>query len=73
MNRSSLRDFAVVSIGKDPAKESENPAFDSLDKLEIISAGHDYFGNKVANVAELDNFVDLDSLYEILNAHGLVE
>ncbi len=73
MNRTSLREFAVVSIGKDPTKESENPAFDSLDKLEIISAVHDHFGEKVADVAELDNFVDLDSLYEILRAHGLVE
>ena len=72
MDAHGLRDVALKAIGKNPAKEPENPLFDSLDKLEIITAMHDTFGDQVAGVDNLDDFSDLDSLTAILKAHGVI-
>jgi hypothetical protein len=72
MEAHELRAVALKAIGKDPAKEPENPLFDSLDKLEIITVLHDTFGDRVAGVDDLDDFSDLDSLTEILKAHDIV-
>lgn len=72
MNSSELRIMALTALQKNPDTEPENPKWDSLDKLEIITAVHDSFGDQVADVADLDNFSDLESLYQILNKHGLV-
>lgn len=72
MNKSELREFAIKAVGRNPDKEPENPLFDSLDKLEIISSVYDTFGDAANSISELDNFSDLDSLFEILKASGLV-
>lgn len=73
MNKSELREFAIKAVGRTPEKEPENPLFDSLDKLEIISAVYDAFGDQANTIVELDNFSDLNSLYEILKASNLVD
>lgn len=72
MNASQLRLLALTALHKNPDTEPANPQWDSLDKLEIISTIHDTFGEKVADVDELDNFSDLDTLREILKKHNLV-
>lgn len=72
MNSSELRILAITALQKNPETEPENPQWDSLDKLEIISAVHDAFGEKVSDLTELDNFSDFESLNEILKNHGLV-
>lgn len=72
MNKNELREFAIKAVGRSPEKEPENPQFDSLDKLEIISAVYDNFGDEANSVTELDNFYDFDSLFEILKANNLV-
>ena len=73
MNKSELREFAIKTVGRTSDKEPENPLFDSLDKLEIISAVYDTFGDQANAIAELDNFSDLDSLFDILKASNLVD
>jgi hypothetical protein len=72
MDAPRLREVALKAIGKNPAKEPENPLFDSLDKLEIITAMHDTFGDQVAGVDNLDDFSDLDSLTAMLKGHGVI-
>ncbi len=72
MNASELRLLAITALQKNAETEPENPQWDSLDKLEIISAIHDTFGEKVADLDELDNFSDFESLLEILKKHNLV-
>lgn len=72
MTKEELRLFCIKSVGRSPEKESQNPAFDSLDKLEIISALHDKFGDAAGSINDLDNFFDLDSLFDILKTHELV-
>ncbi len=73
MNASELRLLALSALQKNPETEPENPQFDSLDKLEIISAVHDTFGEKVTDLTELDNFSDFQTLLEILKKHNLVD
>ncbi|GAB2823900.1 hypothetical protein GCM10027022_13150 [Alpinimonas psychrophila] len=73
MNESELRLLAVLALQKDPETEPENPQWDSLDKLEIISALHDEFGDKVASLDELDNFSDFETLLEIMKKNNLVK
>lgn len=72
MNSSELRSLAITALQKNPESEPENPQWDSLDKLEILTAIHDTFGEKVSDLSELDNFSDFESLNEILKKHGLV-
>lgn len=72
MNKTELREFAIKTVGRTPEKEPENPQFDSLDKLEIISAVYDTFGDKANAIVELDNFSDLNSLFVILKKSNLV-
>jgi acyl carrier protein len=72
MDATGLREVALKAIGKNVSSEPENPVFDSLDKLEIITALHDTFGDGVAQVDDLDDFSDLESLTAILKAHGVI-
>jgi acyl carrier protein len=64
--------LAVTALQKNPETEPANPQWDSLDKLEIISAIHDTFGQDVADLDDLDNFSDFESLLTILKKHNLV-
>lgn len=73
MNKAELREFTIKAVGRIPEKEPENPLFDSLDKLEIISAIYDFFGDQANEIKELDDFVDFDSLYDILKGSKLVD
>lgn len=72
MEAAELRVLAVKALQKNPETEPANPQWDSLDKLEIISAIHDTFGEEVANLEDLDNFSDFESLLAILRKHDLV-
>lgn len=72
MDANVLRDLALKAIGKNPAAEVENPQFDSLDKLEIITALHDELGDAISGVDDLDNFTDLETLTNLLKAHGVI-
>jgi acyl carrier protein len=73
MNKKELREFAIKAVGRSPEKEPENPQFDSLDKLEIISAVYDQFGDEANSITELDNFSDLETLFVILKESNLVD
>lgn len=73
MNASELRKLAISALQKNPETEPDNPEWDSLDKLEIISAVHDTFREKVADIEDLDDFSDFESLYKILKGNNLVE
>lgn len=73
MDIAELRTFTAEALGKDPATAPENPEWDSLDKLEIITHLHDLLGDAASGIANLDNFADLDSLAAILRERGLVD
>lgn len=73
MNASNLRELTLSTLNRNSQTEPENPVFDSLDKLEIISAIHDEFGSKVADIDGLDEFADFDGLYKILKQHNVVD
>jgi acyl carrier protein len=72
MDLQELRIFTAEALGKDPLTLPENPTWDSLDQLEIITNLHDRLGEKVGE-ADLDNFTDLESLAAILRERGLVD
>lgn len=72
MNKQEFRIFTITALQKDPSLEAENPKWDSLDKLEIISAVHDEFGEVVSTVSDLDYFEDFETLYELLKKHKIV-
>ena len=73
MDISELRRVTAVAIGKDPATQPENPEWDSLDQLEIITHLHEVFGSKAADIEDLENFTDLESLAAVLRKSGLVD
>ena len=73
MDITELRTVTANALGKDPASLPANPAWDSLDKLEIITHLHDVLGDKADEVSDLDNFVDLESLAALLRESGLVD
>ena len=73
MDISELRRVTAVAIGKDPEAQPENPEWDSLDQLEIITNLHEIFGSKAAEVDDLENFNDLESLAAVLRKSGLVD
>lgn len=68
-----LKNVTAAALGKDPASQSENPEWDSLDQLEIITHLHEVFGSKAADVEDLEDFHDLESLAGILRKSGLVD
>lgn len=73
MDVTELRKITADALGKDVVTEPENPEWDSLDKLEIISHLHDVFGESVNQIDDLDNFVDLNSLAALLSESGLID
>ncbi len=73
MDVTELRKITAEALGKDIATVPENPEWDSLDKLEIITHLHDVFGEKVNDIDDLDDFEDLDSLARVLRSGGLVD
>jgi hypothetical protein len=73
MNIADLRIITAEALGKDPTLVPENPQWDSLDKLEIISHLHDVLGEDAQEVSDLDDFSDLESLVRLLRGSGLVD
>lgn len=68
-----LHAVTARALGKDPAAVPENPEWDSLDKLEIITSLHDDFGDRFAQVTDLDGFTDLAGLAAVLRRSGLLD
>lgn len=73
MDIAELKIVTAAALGKDPATQPENPEWDSLDQLEIITHLHDVFGSKAAEIEDLENFHDLESLAAILRKSHLVD
>jgi|GEM_PF-3295844 len=73
MDISELRRVTAEAIGKDPETQPDNPEWDSLDQLEIITNLHEVFGSKAADIEDLENFTDLESLAALLRKSGLVD
>lgn len=73
MDIAQLKNLTSEALGKDPATVGDNPQWDSLDKLEIITHLHEVLGAEANKVDDLDNFRDLDSLAALLRGSGLVD
>ena len=73
MDITALRTLTAEALGKDPATAPENPEWDSLDRLEIISHLHEVLGDDVNRIENLESFVDLETLAALLKENGLVD
>jgi acyl carrier protein len=73
MDVAELKTITAEALGKDPNTLPDNPQWDSLDQLEIISHLHDVLGDRANTIDDLENFSDLESLTEILRKSGLVD
>jgi acyl carrier protein len=73
MDVAELKRVTAEALGKDPATLPENPEWDSLDQLEIISHLHDVLGARANEIDDLDNFKDLESLASVLRQSGVVD
>jgi acyl carrier protein len=72
MDAAELKLVTAEALGKDPDSLPENPQWDSLDQLEIISHLHDVLGDRANTIDDLENFTDLESLTDVLRNSGLV-
>ena len=68
-----LHAVTARALGKDPAAVPENPEWDSLDRLEIITHLHEVLGDDVNRIENLESFVDLETLAALLKENGLVD
>jgi len=73
MDVPELRTITAEALGKDPNTVAENPQWDSLDKLEIITHLHDVLADGDKEIGDLDNFSDLESLAALLRERGFVD
>ena len=73
MDVTELRRVTAEALGKDPATVPENPEWDSLDQLEIISHLHEVLGSRANEIDDLENFKDLESLTAVLRTSGILD
>ena len=73
MDVAELKKVTAEALGKDPATLPENPEWDSLDQLEIISHLHDVLGASANQIEDLENFKDLEGLASVLRKSGVVD